>query len=146
MKPNQNGLVTQIPIKNKAGKVIGHKEVVTYRGLLARAHDEHLVGIETTVVQFPSDGNDHTAVVQATLKAVREADPQATIVAPASSGFPWEFFESLFAAPGVLENLDGVSVHPYRSYSQGPETAVKDYTRLRSLIGTEEPSKSPSRP
>ena len=82
MKPNQNGLVTQIPIKNKAGKVIGHKEVVTYRGLLARAHEEHLVGIETTVVQFPGDGNGQTAVVQAkvttskgTFSAVGDANP-----------------------------------------------------------------------
>jgi polysaccharide biosynthesis protein PslG len=75
---------------------------------------------------------DYIALVQATTKAVRQADPAATVVAPASSGFPWRFLEELLAAPGVLDQLDAVSVHPYRS--QAPETADADYLRLRSLI------------
>jgi hypothetical protein len=62
---NGNGLVTSIPVKNKAGQVIGHKEVVTYRGLLARAHEDHLVSIETTLLQHPGDANERTAVVLA---------------------------------------------------------------------------------
>ena len=76
---------------------------------------------------------DYAALALATCQAVREADPQATILAPASSGFPWPFFETLFQS-GVLEHLDAVSVHPYRNYSQGPETAAADYRRLRALI------------
>jgi polysaccharide biosynthesis protein PslG len=76
---------------------------------------------------------NYAKLVLATCKAVRAADPQATIIAPAASGFPWPFFEELFKA-GALEHLDAVSVHPYRGYSQGPETAVKDYRRLRGLI------------
>jgi hypothetical protein len=39
-----------------------------------------------------------------------------------------------FLQSGVLEFLDGVSVHPYRSANQPPETAVADYKRLRELI------------
>lgn len=81
MKPRENGLTAQIPIK-KAGKVVGYKEVVTYRGLLSRAHDEHLVAIETSVVQFPKEENGQTAVVQAkvttskgTFTAVGDANP-----------------------------------------------------------------------
>ena len=54
-------------------------------------------------------------------KAIREADPQATLIGPASSGFPWEFLET-FLKSGVLEYLDGVSVHPYRS----PQPAARD--------------------
>jgi polysaccharide biosynthesis protein PslG len=77
--------------------------------------------------------NDYTALVLATCKAVRAADPHATIVAPATSEFPWTFIEDLFKA-GVLEQLDAVSVHPYRSYSRGPETAGADFLRLRVLI------------
>lgn len=76
---------------------------------------------------------DYTALVLATCQAVRAADPQATIIAPASSGFPWTFIEGLFKG-GALEHLDAVSVHPYRNYSQGPETAGTDYRRLRALI------------
>jgi hypothetical protein len=68
-----------------------------------------------------------------TCKAIREADPQATIVAPATSGFPWEFLETFFKS-GVLEHLDAVSVHPYREYSKSPETAAADYAKLRELI------------
>jgi len=79
------------------------------------------------------DVQDYATLALATCRAIRQADPQATILAPASSGFPWPFFESLFQA-GVLEYLDAVSVHPYRNYSQGPETAAADYLRLRALI------------
>jgi len=79
------------------------------------------------------DVRQYTALLLATAKAVRRADPQATLVAPASSAFPWTFLEDLFKA-GALEHLDAVSVHPYRNPKQGPETAVADYARLRGLV------------
>ena len=75
----------------------------------------------------------YIALALATCKAIREADPHATIVAPATSEFPWAFLESFFKS-GVLEHLDGISVHPYRNYSKSPETAADDYKRLRGLI------------
>jgi polysaccharide biosynthesis protein PslG len=79
------------------------------------------------------DVQHYTALALATCKAIREADPNATIIGPASSSFPWEFLEA-FLKSGVLNYLDGVSVHPYRSRSKGPETAAADYIRLRELI------------
>jgi polysaccharide biosynthesis protein PslG len=79
------------------------------------------------------DVQQYIALVQATTRAMRGAVPDATIVAPATSTFPWEFLEALFKA-GALEDLDAVSVHPYRKYSQGPETVSADYARLRTLI------------
>ncbi|HXT41085.1 MAG TPA: cellulase family glycosylhydrolase [Candidatus Angelobacter sp.] len=79
------------------------------------------------------DAGQYTALALATCKAVRAADPQATIVAPATSTFPWEFLDR-FLKSGVLEYLDGVSVHPYRSKERPPETATADYQRLRGLI------------
>ena len=79
------------------------------------------------------DVKQYIALVQATVPAMRAVDPEATIVAPASSGFPWDFLEELFKS-GALEGLDAVSVHPYRNYKQGPETAAEDYARLRALI------------
>ncbi|MCX6901559.1 MAG: cellulase family glycosylhydrolase [Verrucomicrobia bacterium] len=85
------------------------------------------------------DVAQYIALTLATCRAVRAADPQATIVAPASSEFPWTFFESLFAS-GVLKYLDAVSVHPYRSYSHPPETAAADYLRLRGLIAKYAPA------
>ena len=85
------------------------------------------------------DAQQYTALALATAKAVRESDPQATIIGPASSGFPWEFLET-FLKSGVLEYLDAVSVHPYRRREQPPETAAADYERLRKLIERYAPS------
>jgi len=79
------------------------------------------------------DVNQYIALALATCKAIREADPQATIVAPATSSFPWGFLKT-FLKSGVLEYLDGISVHPYRSEDRPPETAIDDYKRLRQLI------------
>ena len=79
------------------------------------------------------DVQQYTALALATCKAIREADPQATIIGPATSGFPWEFLETVFKS-GALEFLDGVSVHPYRNPSKPPETAEADYVKLRELI------------
>ena len=79
------------------------------------------------------DVTNYTALALATCKAVRAADPKATIIAPASSGFPSVFMDR-FLASGVLKYLDGVSVHPYRDYKKSPETAAADYAKLRTLI------------
>jgi polysaccharide biosynthesis protein PslG len=91
-----------------------------------------------TFWQPKPDVRQYTALALATLKAVRAADPQATIVAPAASGFAWPFLES-FLQSGALDYLDGVSVHPYRPASRPPETAAKDFQTLRALIETNAP-------
>ena len=79
------------------------------------------------------DVQEYTTLALAACKAMRAADPEARIIGPASSGFPWEFLEHFFKS-GVLEYLDAVSVHPYRNPKQSPETAGKDYARLRELV------------
>ncbi|HEY4415646.1 MAG TPA: cellulase family glycosylhydrolase, partial [Verrucomicrobiae bacterium] len=79
------------------------------------------------------DARQYAELALATCRAVRAADPDSTIIAPASSSFPWEFMEVLFKA-GALDYLDAVSVHPYRGGNQGPETAKADYDKLHALI------------
>jgi hypothetical protein len=79
------------------------------------------------------DAQQYTTLAVAACKAIREAEPRATIIGPASSGFPWEFLET-FLKSGVLEYLDAVSVHPYRDPHSPPETAASDYQKLRTLI------------
>lgn len=79
------------------------------------------------------DVQQYTALALATAKAVRAADPKATLIGPATSEVPAKFLEEFFAA-GALAHLDAVSVHPYRSYKKGPETALEDYAKLRALI------------
>jgi hypothetical protein len=78
------------------------------------------------------DVGRYSVLALATAKAIRAADPEATIIGPASSEFPWDFLEAFFQS-GILEYLDGVSVHPYRK-NRLPETAAADFQRLRALV------------
>ena len=85
------------------------------------------------------NGQQYSTLALAAAKAMRQAEPTTTIIGPASSGFPWEFLETLFKA-GALEYFDAVSVHPYRRPDQPPETAAADYLRLRELIKRHSPA------
>jgi len=87
------------------------------------------------------DVKQYIALALATCKALRDADPQATIVAPAVSKFPWGFLKN-FLKSGVLEYLDGISVHPYRDAERPPETAIEDYKHLRQLIEQSAPNEA----
>jgi polysaccharide biosynthesis protein PslG len=91
------------------------------------------------------DAQQYTTTALATAKAIREADPKATIIGPASAGFPWEFLET-FLKSGVLQYLDAVSVHPYRDPKQPPETAAGDYQKLRKMIDAYAPAKKAKLP
>ena len=73
---------------------------------------------------------DYCALVKATAPLVRKADSSGTIAAPATSGIPFEWLENC-CKKGLLEWIDVLTVHPYRS--QPPETVIKDYARLRKL-------------
>jgi len=79
------------------------------------------------------DAAEYTTMALATAKAIRAAEPSSTIIAPAMSGFDWKYLE-YFLRSGVLEFLDGVSVHPYRGPDRPPESAAADYKRLREMI------------
>jgi hypothetical protein len=74
---------------------------------------------------------DYVALVEETVKAMRAVDANCTIIAPATSGIPLEFLDACFKK-GMLQWLDAVSVHPYRS--KVPETALEEYTTLREFI------------
>ena len=58
-------LTTKIDIHNKAGEKVGEKEVVTYAGVLALAHEDGLRSIRTKLVQVPNKENEQTAIVTA---------------------------------------------------------------------------------
>jgi hypothetical protein len=85
------------------------------------------------------DVQQYTTLALAASKAIREAEPRATIIGPASSTFPWEFLET-FLKSGVLEYLDAVSVHPYLDPNRPPESAAADYQKLRALIARYAPA------
>jgi hypothetical protein len=85
------------------------------------------------------DVRQYNALALATCQSVRAADPQATIIGPATSEVPLKFLEEFFAS-GVLAHLDAVSVHPYRHYAKTPETAAEDYGKLKDLIRRHAPA------
>ena len=90
---------------------------------------------EPNLKQFwsPQPGiDDYCKLVEAVAPVVRQADPSGVIVAPATSGIPFDWLEACFKK-GLLTWIDVLSVHPYRP--QAPETVGKDYTTLRKLIG-----------
>ena len=71
MKPDQSQFVRTIELKDRSGRVIGTKEVVTYQGLLSKAHDEGLKAIRTSLVQIPLDDNGRTAIAKAEVETER---------------------------------------------------------------------------
>ena len=64
-------LTTAIDIHDKEGRKIGQKEVATYAGILALAHDEGLRSIITKLVQVPSKENGAVAIVTAVVRTNR---------------------------------------------------------------------------
>lgn len=66
MKADQ--LIRQIEIRDRSGRVVGMKEVVTYQGLLSKAHEEGLKAIRTRLVQAPTEDNGRTAIAKAAVE------------------------------------------------------------------------------
>ena len=75
---------------------------------------------------------DYCKLVEMTAPHIKKADPNGLVVAGATSQIPFEWLEDCFKR-GLLEWIDVLSVHPYRS--QPPETVVADYAELRRLVG-----------
>jgi hypothetical protein len=85
---------------------------------------------ETESTSFPRVENYCKLVAEAA-PLIRKADPSGILLAPATSGIPFDGLENCFKQ-GLLQWIDALSVHPYRP--QAPETVVKDYDRLRKLL------------
>ncbi len=82
---------------------------------------------------------DYMAWCKAVVPAIRQADPHACIIGPATWTIPIPFLEPCFRN-GLLELVDGVSVHPYRNDRSAPETVIPEYKRLRALIDRYKPA------
>lgn len=76
----------------------------------------------------------YARLIKETATIVRRNDPTGYILAPAVAGLsPGSFdFLRLMFNQGILDYIDGVSVHPYRSWA--PETVWYEYDVLRKLI------------
>lgn len=83
------------------------------------------------------DAADYAALAVTACQAIRAVAPAECIVAPATSGIDLAFLEECFRR-GLLDQIDAVSVHPYRQ--TGPESAVGEYARLREMIHQHAPA------
>lgn len=88
--------------------------------------------------------DDYMALAKVTISAIRQADPQATIIAPALTGLEplyqaaWIFLERCLYL-GLADLVDALSVHSYRFGE--PESVTADYQRLRDLLARVTPHK-----
>jgi len=89
---------------------------------------------EPNIKQFwvpQPDVENYCKLVAEAAPLVRKADPSGILLAPATSGIPFDWLETCFKQ-GLVQWIDALSVHPYRA--QPPETVLKDYDRLRKLL------------
>ncbi|MGC3791989.1 cellulase family glycosylhydrolase [Priestia aryabhattai] len=78
--------------------------------------------------------DDYSSLLKRVAEAVKENDPSGTVVAPALAGVndtSLNWLEGILKKD-ILNNIDALSVHPYRS--QNPETVINDYAKLRNLL------------
>ncbi len=89
---------------------------------------------EPNIPQFWKPAPDVEAYAKlavATARAIREEDPEALVLAPATSTIDLRFLEGCFRR-GLLDAVDVVTVHPYRS--TGPETMERELGELRAAM------------
>lgn len=83
--------------------------------------------------------DEYAALVRVTAPAMREVSSDEWIIGGATSRFDWPYLEQCFEK-GMLKDLDGVSIHPYRD-QKAPESVVDDWAELRSLVAKYSPDK-----
>ena len=64
MKADQQ-LIRTVEVHDRAGNVVGSKDVVLYAGLLSQAHEEGLARVRTSILQIPTEENGRVAIIKA---------------------------------------------------------------------------------
>src|SRR5437870_4815965 len=63
MKADQ--LIRTVEVHDRNGQVVGTKDVVTYQGLLQKAHEEGLARLRTSLLQIPTEDNGRLCIAKA---------------------------------------------------------------------------------
>lgn len=82
---------------------------------------------------------NYVAWCKVVVPVIRKADPGACIIGPAVSDLDIPFLEEAFER-GLLDLVDGISVHPYRNPKRGPETTYDEYENVKVLIDLYKPA------
>jgi hypothetical protein len=85
----------------------------------------------------PAANPDHyVKLVEVTSQAMKKSDPDCTILAPALSGWDFDFMKKLCKL-GLLRHIDAISLHPYGSSI--PEDAEHYYAAIRKIVAGYQP-------
>lgn len=83
MKADQANTRT-VDVHDRAGNVVGSKEVILYAGLLNQAHEEGLARVRTSILQIPTEENGRLAIIKAEVEtskglfeAIGDASPES---------------------------------------------------------------------
>jgi hypothetical protein len=63
--------IRTVETHDRAGNVVGSKEVVLYAGLLSQAHEEGLAKVKTEILQIPTEENGRLAIVKAEVETTK---------------------------------------------------------------------------
>ena len=159
MKADQQ-LVRTVDVHDRAGNVVGSKDVVLYAGLLSQAHEEGLTRVRTSIVQIPTEENGRLAIVKAEVEttkglfeAIGDACPENVddFLAPhlirvaETRAKARALRDAVNVGVVSFEELDGVSLD--RASSPGPGAQPRTSRSMRSASTPARPrSSSPSRP
>jgi len=94
---------------------------------------------EPNLTQFwhpAANVEDYVKLAKVVYPALKEGDPDCTVLAPALSGWDYDFLESAFKL-GLLECTDVVSLHAYGA--RIPDDAAHYYSAVRRLIAKYSP-------
>lgn len=58
-------LIRTVDVHDRAGNIVGSKDVVLYAGLLSQAHEEGLARVRTSILQIPTEENGRLAIIKA---------------------------------------------------------------------------------
>jgi hypothetical protein len=79
---------------------------------------------------------DYGRLAMQTSAAIRHADPDAVIAAPALAGFEWDYWRTL-GEMGIFQRIDAITLHAYGVSS--PEELTPPFLILRDLIDSYSP-------
>ena len=161
MKADQQ-LVRTVDVFDRAGNVVGSKDVVLYAGLLNQAHEEGLLKVCTTLVQSPTEQNGRLAIIKAEVQtakglfeAIGDACPENVdeFLAPhlirvaETRAKARALRDAVNVGVVSYEELDGVSLDRDSRPGSGAPTAARSPRHNRNGNGVARPrSNGQSRP
>ena len=147
-----------VEVHDRAGNVVGTKEVVLYAGLLSQAHEEGLARVKTSILQIPTEENGRLAIVKAEVEtskglfeAIGDACPENVdpFLAPhlirvaETRAKARAFRDAVNVGVVSFEELDGVSLDRTPDPGPGATPATPRATPARTGSGAAPRSTSP---